>query len=149
MSDLTKQRKRAPSNHKFFHSYKISMIHITIFTGDDLNSRALVKVLSERRLPFTEISLTAYPSKSSDLKALTGTVAVPRVFFGTRHVGGFEKTIRELKRMDSDPEFRNRVTAVCSLSHNNPKLIAHQCLSIAKTRKMEICATLVNLQEQL
>lgn len=84
-----------------------TMGRITVFTSDDLNSKVVLNELEKRRLPFTEISLVEHPSKRLDLKALTGTMSVPKVFFNTRSVAGVEAILKELRRWDSSSQFKN------------------------------------------
>lgn len=76
------------------------MGRITIFTGNDVNSKHAVRELERRKLPFEEISLSAYPDRLPDVVALGDIPSVPQVFFNTRYVGGVDNTKKELRRWD-------------------------------------------------
>ncbi len=76
------------------------MGRITLFTSPDTYSVFVKKELDKRGLPFQEINLAAYPSRRIDLESLTSSSAVPQVFFNTRHVGGINETLEELKKWD-------------------------------------------------
>lgn len=60
----------------------------------------VLRELERRKLPYEEISLSAYPDRLSDLEALGEVPSVPQVFFNTRYVGGVDKTKMELRRWD-------------------------------------------------
>jgi len=74
------------------------MGRITVFTGDDVHSKIIQNELERLSLPYTEISLVAFPSRRNDLKAMISKVSAPQVFFNTRHVGGVAATLAALDR---------------------------------------------------
>jgi glutaredoxin len=82
------------------------MGRITVYSADDLNSSAAKLALKARKLPFLEINLERYPQKSSDLMALSGTLAVPQVFFNTRLVGDLKSVLQELATWDSSTKYK-------------------------------------------
>ena len=77
------------------------MGRITLFTSPDTYSVFVKKELDKRGLPFQEINLASYPSRRGDLESLTSSCAVPQVFFNTRHVGGINDALEELKKWDT------------------------------------------------
>eukprot|EP00523_Entomoneis_sp_CCMP467_P011542 CAMPEP_0168718630 /NCGR_PEP_ID=MMETSP0724-20121128/620_1 /TAXON_ID=265536 /ORGANISM="Amphiprora sp., Strain CCMP467" /LENGTH=561 /DNA_ID=CAMNT_0008765155 /DNA_START=95 /DNA_END=1780 /DNA_ORIENTATION=+ len=81
------------------------MGRIIVFTSHDLNSQQLLKALQKRNLPYDEISLTDRPSRTADLESLVGAAIVPQLFIHTRHVGGLERGLKELKRWDHSARF--------------------------------------------
>ena len=77
------------------------MGRITLFTADHcLFSLRLKHELEARSLPYTEISLTKYPAKRETLNSLTHGVSwtTPQAYFNTRHVGGYDATMKELQK---------------------------------------------------
>ena len=58
-------------------------------------------------MPYTEISLTKFPDKRAGLFVLTRRSTTPQAFFNTRHVGGYDSTLKELKNWDRDRKFAN------------------------------------------
>lgn len=79
---------------------------IIVFTSNDINSKIASRALDSRKLPFTEISLSEYPSKISELKALTGSYALPKVFFNTRPVGGVDQILHEFRKWDFSRSYK-------------------------------------------
>jgi len=53
-------------------------------------------------MPFTEISLTLYPSKREDMLSLCDRLSQPQVFFNDQHIGGAEETIQLLQEWDNE-----------------------------------------------
>jgi hypothetical protein len=74
------------------------MARITVFTANDVNSRAALAALEQRKLPYVEVNVVEYPSKLKDLQELTNSRAVPKIFFGLRCAGGLQETLETLKK---------------------------------------------------
>lgn len=83
------------------------MGRITIFTSEDVISQRLKAEFKKHRLPITEISLVQYPSRQKDVQLLSSSFSVPQVFFNTRHVGGLEETLKELRRWRDECKSEN------------------------------------------
>lgn len=80
---------------------RTSMGRITIFAADGCSDcKHTVAALQARKLPFTVISITQYPSKRADMLSLSMRMSTPQVFFNTRHVGGADATIALLQEWD-------------------------------------------------
>jgi len=74
------------------------MGRITIFTAKDVHSKIIQNEFKCLSLPYTEISLIAFPSRHNDVKALVGkTSSMPQVFFNMLHVGGVTVTLQALR----------------------------------------------------
>lgn len=73
------------------------MGRITVFTGNDVNSKLVLAELERRRLPYAEIAVDE--SRLRDVQALCEVPSVPQVFFNTRHVGGVDAVRRELRHL--------------------------------------------------
>lgn len=79
------------------------MGRITIFSVEGCPHCKRVKVaLSDRRIPFSEISVTKHSEKRQDMLALCDRISTPQVFFNTRHVGGADETIALLETWDRE-----------------------------------------------
>lgn len=48
------------------------------------------KLLEEKQVAWTEISLDAEPEKRAEMISRTGRRTVPQIFIGETHVGGFD-----------------------------------------------------------
>lgn len=81
------------------------MGRITIFTGNDVNSKMALRELERRELPYTEISLAAYPDRFRDAQAAADVSSVPQVFLNTRYVGGVNSLKKELRRWDRSSRY--------------------------------------------
>mmetsp|Transcript_542 Transcript_542/g.1657 ORF Transcript_542/g.1657 Transcript_542/m.1657 type:complete len:569 (-) Transcript_542:28-1734(-) len=82
------------------------MGRITIFSLDEcphcLRTKAALK---DREIPFTEISLSSYPNKRSDMLSLADQLTVPQVFFNDTHIGGANDTLAELDKWDGENRY--------------------------------------------
>ena len=78
---------------------------ITVFSSGDLNSKRVIKALTIREIPFTEVSLLKFPSKRTTVKSVAFGDALPQVFFNTRHVGGVTETLEELQCWDEENKY--------------------------------------------
>ncbi|CAB9531615.1 Protein of unknown function, DUF547 (Partial), partial [Seminavis robusta] len=79
------------------------MGRITIFTATHcLFSLQVKHELTKRNLPFSEVNLTEYPEKRSDVFMLTRRMTTPQVFFNTRYIGGCDATLQLLDEWDHD-----------------------------------------------
>lgn len=67
---------------------------ITVFIIDNCpNCFQVLSELEKWDLPFSEISLSAYPQKRKDLLQLCGKVSVPQLFIYEKHIGGVDETL--------------------------------------------------------
>lgn len=104
------------------------MGRITLFTADHCTFSLRVKhELETRGLPYEEISLTRHPDRREDLFGLSRSYTTPQAFFNTRHIGGYDTTLQELKSWDKDKQFKNALEKYKSQiakypSPSNPKL---------------------------
>jgi len=57
--------------------------------------------LSARYIPYTEINLSSYPDKRSDMLSLSDSLTVPQIFFNEKHIGGATETIALLEHWDN------------------------------------------------
>jgi glutaredoxin 3 len=75
------------------------MAQVRIFTKQGCPYSAGAKrLLSEKGIPYEEIDVTATPERRTEMeRASGGRTTLPQVFFGDRHVGGFED-LQELDR---------------------------------------------------
>lgn len=60
------------------------------------------EALKSRNIPFTEINLSSYPDKRSDLLKLSNALTVPQIFFNEKHLGDAETLIGLLEQWDKD-----------------------------------------------
>lgn len=75
------------------------MAHVRIFTKQGCPYCAGAKrLLDEKGIAYDEIDVTAAPERRADMeREAGGRTTVPQVFFGERHVGGFDD-LQELDR---------------------------------------------------
>lgn len=75
------------------------MAQVRIFTKQGCPYSAGAKrLLSEKGIQYEEIDVTAAPERRAEMeRASGGRTTLPQVFFGDRHVGGFED-LQELDR---------------------------------------------------
>lgn len=68
------------------------MAHVRIFTKQECPYSAGAKrLLTEKGIEYEEIDVTAAPERRSELERLAGgRTTLPQVFFGERHIGGYE-----------------------------------------------------------
>lgn len=79
------------------------MGRITIFTIDECKFCKRTKAaLTDLQIPFTEINLSSYPEKRSDMLILSDQLTVPQVFFNDKHMGGADDTIAVLKKWEEE-----------------------------------------------
>jgi glutaredoxin 3 len=84
------------------------MGRITVFTANNcLFSTKIKHELNKRNLPFSEINLSDYPQRRSDLCLLTRRMTIPQAFFNTRYIGGCDATLQLLEEWDHDAHFQN------------------------------------------
>ncbi len=56
------------------------------------------RLLDEKGIPYEEIDVTAHPERRAEMeRASGGRTTLPQVFFGHRHVGGYDD-LQELDR---------------------------------------------------
>lgn len=60
------------------------------------------EALRKRSIPYTEINLSSYPDKRSDLLNLSNVLTVPQCFFNDTHVGGAEELVKLLQGWDEE-----------------------------------------------
>ena len=53
----------------------------------------------------TEISISDYPDKRSDMLALADRLTVPQVFFNDKHIGGADDTLALLEKWDQERKY--------------------------------------------
>ena len=83
------------------------MGRITLFTTDQCPFSLRAKhELELRGLPYEEISLTKHPDRRDALFLLSRSNTTPQSFFNTRHIGGYDATVKELKSWDKDKKFK-------------------------------------------
>lgn len=81
------------------------------------------KNLSDRNIPYTEINLSSYPDKRSDMLSLSDSLTVPQIFFNEKHIGGATETIALLEQWDTDGAFATFESEVQSKPNpTDPKL---------------------------
>jgi len=79
------------------------MGRITIFAIDECPFCVKTKAaLTELEIPYTEINLSSYPEKRSDMLALSDQLTVPQVFFNDKHIGGADDTIAVLEKWEEE-----------------------------------------------
>ena len=80
------------------------MGRITMFTAEGCPHSTRVRVaLRQARIPtWTEINISAHPSKRTDMVQLSGRISTPQVFFNTRYVGGADETVALLEKWECD-----------------------------------------------
>lgn len=82
------------------------MGRITVFALQDcphcIRSKAF---LTERSIPYTEISLTTHPEKRSDMLSLADRLTVPQFFFNETHVGGADDLIATVKQWENEWQY--------------------------------------------
>jgi glutaredoxin len=83
------------------------MGRITVFTSNDINSQAAKQALDKRELPYVEINLLKHPQKAKDLESLSGTQAVPQIYFNTRRIGGLAALLAELQTWDLSMKYKS------------------------------------------
>lgn len=81
------------------------MGRITVFSNGDLNSRRVISALEDRKLPFVAISTVQNPEKCNDLRELSQSYAVPKIFFNSRCIGGVDELMKELKLWDDQSQY--------------------------------------------
>jgi glutaredoxin len=75
-----------------------------VFVLDDCPHCIRTKqALTDRDLPFVQISLTKHPKRRIDMLRLSNRLTVPQVFINSRHIGGVEETLTILKGWDTNP----------------------------------------------
>lgn len=99
-------------------SYSVRSGRITVFSLTDCPHCLRTKeALKSRNLPYTEINLSDYPQKRSDMLQLADRLTVPQVFFNSKHIGGSDDTIKVLEAWDDEGNvseaFQNHVGADC------------------------------------
>lgn len=79
------------------------MGRITVFSLDECpHCRRAKAVLTERQIPFTEISLSSYPEKRSDMLSLADQLTVPQIFFNDIHMGGADDLTSLFQKWETD-----------------------------------------------
>ncbi|KAL3794667.1 hypothetical protein HJC23_010095 [Cyclotella cryptica] len=79
------------------------MGRITVFSIDGCtHCRQLKAALAARNIPYSDINISHYPQKRSDMLALTDRHTVPQVFFNERYIGGADETIQLLHEWDEE-----------------------------------------------
>lgn len=75
------------------------MAQVRIFTKQGCPYSAGAKrLLSEKGIPYEEVDVTATPERRAEMeRASGGRKTLPQVFFGQRHIGGFDD-LQELDR---------------------------------------------------
>lgn len=56
------------------------------------------KSLKERDIPFSEINISDYPSKRTDMLSLSDSLTVPQIFFNENHIGGATELLSLLEK---------------------------------------------------
>jgi glutaredoxin len=79
---------------------------ITIFSLTECPHCQRTKgALTERNIPYTEISLSTHPDKRTDMLSIANRLTVPQVFFNNKHIGGADDTIAVLATWDEEKAF--------------------------------------------
>lgn len=79
------------------------MGRVTIFSLTECpHCKRTKAALTERGIPYSEISLSTHPDKRNDMLSLADKLTVPQVFFNEEHIGGADDTITLLKEWDED-----------------------------------------------
>jgi glutaredoxin 3 len=75
------------------------MASVRIFTKQGCPYSAGAKrLLSEKGIDFEEVDVTAHPERRAEMeRASGGRTTLPQVFFGDRHIGGYDD-LQELDR---------------------------------------------------
>jgi glutaredoxin 3 len=74
---------------------------ITVFTVENCPYCKQVKsILEDRKLPFTDISLSKFPQKRKDLLQLTGKVSVPQLFIHNEWIGDVNDALSYIRDFD-------------------------------------------------
>jgi len=82
------------------------MGRITIFSLTECPHCQRTKgALADRNIPYVDISLSYYPSKRTDMLALSDRLTVPQVFFNEIHIGGADDTIKVLEQWDTEKKY--------------------------------------------
>lgn len=81
------------------------MGRITIFAINECPFCKRAKgALTQRNIPYTEISLSTHPSKRSDMLSLADQLTVPQIFFNEQHIGGATDLLALLETWDKENE---------------------------------------------
>ncbi len=62
------------------------------------------EALKKRSIPYTEINLSLYPDKRSDMLKLSDALTVPQIFFNDTHVGNAKALIALLEKWDGEEQ---------------------------------------------
>lgn len=82
------------------------MGRITIFALHECpHCKRTKAALTVRNIPYTEISISDYPDKRSDMLALADRLTVPQVFFNDKHIGGADDTLALLEKWDQERKY--------------------------------------------
>eukprot|EP00588_Corethron_pennatum_P015810 CAMPEP_0194280572 /NCGR_PEP_ID=MMETSP0169-20130528/17967_1 /TAXON_ID=218684 /ORGANISM="Corethron pennatum, Strain L29A3" /LENGTH=513 /DNA_ID=CAMNT_0039025345 /DNA_START=96 /DNA_END=1637 /DNA_ORIENTATION=- len=82
------------------------MGRITIFSLPECPHCNRTKAaLAARCIPYTEISLSDYPDKRTDMLVLADRLSVPQVFFNDKHIGGADDTLALLEKWDVEEKY--------------------------------------------
>lgn len=77
------------------------MGRITIFSLDDCpHCKRIKQAFTDRKIPYTEISLSLYPQKRNDMLSLSDRLTVPQIFFNDTHIGGADDTLKVIDEWD-------------------------------------------------
>lgn len=82
------------------------MGRITIFALNECpHCKRAKAALTAHNIPYTEISLSDYPDKRSDMLALSDRLTVPQIFFNDEHIGGADETLAILSQWDKEDKY--------------------------------------------
>ena len=79
----------------------VTMGRVTVFSLSDCpHCRRAKGALTEKGIPYTEISISTHPEKRNDMLSLCDRLTVPQIFFNDTHVGDAQETIALLALWD-------------------------------------------------
>lgn len=96
------------------------MGRVTVFIAEDCyHSKQVCQTLDQHEIPYSTVSLTQYPTRSTDLDELmhsscipccssftssSNSNSTPQVFFNSRHIGGLQEVNSQLEKWNTPEE---------------------------------------------
>jgi len=82
------------------------MGRITVFALQDCpHCKRSKAYLTERNIPYVEISLSTHPDKRTDMLSLADRLTVPQFFFNENHVGGADDLIALVDKWEQEEKY--------------------------------------------
>ena len=78
--------------------------------------------LKDRHIPFSEINISDYPSKRTDMLSLSDSLTVPQIFFNENHIGGATELISLLDEWGEEAFKKYEDDIKSQLDPSDPRL---------------------------